>query len=310
MEQTRLKSSFIYLANAVSDLRAKWAALAIVLAPLVLIAAVCVLPDALNLQHLLAERFAPGLHNVALLPAQESAAPVVAIQPLFPHWALLLCHILLAILTVTVQLFVMCTIRRVQAGVRHPEMFREAIAIYREALHQMLAFLWIRLLQIVTIGICFIWLVVPLLLVVWLVVPGVLMIVWLYFAEYALVFDGHRSFAALLRSRNLVRKRFFRVATRIGVFLAVWSGYNSWVAGTFFVVSLLIGPLELYTGSLGASVLMLGILATAVGFATTAFFVAAGSRLYRDLVLMLEEGAGATVPPPLPATELLPDANA
>jgi len=307
--QTRLKSSFIYLANAVNDLRANWAALAIVLAPLVLIAAVCVLPDALNLQHLLAERFAPGLHNVSLLPAQESSAPVVEVQPLFPHWVLLLFHILLAILTVTVQLFVMCTIRRVQAGVQQPQIFEEAREIYREALRLVPAFLWIRLLQIVAIGIGFVWLVVPLLLLVWLVVPGVLLIVWLYFAEYALVFDDQRSFAALLQSRNLVRKRFFRVATRIVVFLAVWSGYNSWVAGTFFVVSLLLGPLEIYTGSLWTSVLLLGTLATAVGFATTAFFVAADARLYRDLVLIVAEAGGVTAPTSLPATEPLPAAN-
>ncbi|MGO9264950.1 MAG: hypothetical protein ACLQBA_08700 [Candidatus Binataceae bacterium] len=299
MGQTRLKSSFIYLANAVNDLRANWAALAIVLAPLVLIAAVCVLPDALNLQHLLAVRFAPGLHHVSLLPAQDSAAPVVEVQPLFPHWALLLFHILLAILTVTVQLFVMCTIRRVQAGVQHPQMFTEAIAIYREAIQQVPAFLWIRLLQIAAIVIgC-----------VLLIVPGLLILVWLYFAEFALVFDGHRSFAALLRSRNLLRKRFFRTAIRIVVFMAVWSGYNSWVAGTFFLASFLIGPLGSYTGSLWTSVLLLGTLATAVGFATTAFFVAAGARLYRDLVLMLEEDARAPASTSLPATEPLPAAN-
>jgi hypothetical protein len=296
---TRLKSSFIYLANAVNDLRANWAALAIVLAPLVLIAAVCVLPDALNLQHLLAVRFAPGLHHVSWIPAQEPYAPVVAVEPLFPHWALLVFHILLAILTVTVQLFVMCTIRRVQAGVQYPQMFTEAIAIYREAIQQVPAFLWIRVLQIAAIVIgC-----------VLLIVPGLLILVWLYFAEFALVFDGHRSFAALLRSRNLLRKRFFRTAIRIVVFMAVWSGYNSWVAGTFFLASFLIGPLGSYTGSLWTSVLLLGTLATAVGFATTAFFVAAAARLYRDLVLLLAEDAGAPAPTSLPATEPLPAAN-
>jgi len=297
--QTRLKSSFIYLANAVNDLRANWAALAIVLAPLVLIAAVCVLPDALNLQHLLAERFAPGLHHVSWIPVQEPYRPVAEVQPLFPRWALLLFHILLALLTLTVQLFVMCTIRRVQAGVQHPQMFNEAVEIYREAIQLVPAFLWIRLLEIVAIGLGF----------VLLFVPGLLLIVWLYFAEFALVFDGHRSFAALLRSRNLLRKRFFRTATRIVVFLAVWSGYNSWVAGTFFVASFLIGPIGAYTGSLWTSVLLLGTLATAVGFATTAFFVAAGSRLYRDLVLMLEEDGLAAAPVALPATEPLPAAN-
>ena len=62
--QTRLKSSFIYLANAVNDLRGNWRTLALVLSPAVLLGALCLLPDALNLQHQLAEKFAPGAHNV------------------------------------------------------------------------------------------------------------------------------------------------------------------------------------------------------------------------------------------------------
>lgn len=300
MGQTRLKSSFIYLANAVNDLRANWAALAIVLAPLVLIAAVCVLPDAVNLQHILAERFAPGLHNVGWLPVQEPYNPTAAIQPPFPRWTLALFHILLALLTVTVQLFVMCTIRRVQAGVQRPQMFVEAVEIYREALVLVPSFLWIRVLQIVAIALGF----------VLLIVPGTLLIIWLYFSEFALVFDGQKSVAALMRSRDLLRKRFFRTATRIVVFMAVWSGYNSWVAGTFFVASFLIGPLGSYTGSLWTSVMLLGTLATSVGFATTAFFVAAGARLYRDLALMLEEaGGGPTAAATLPAAEPLPLAS-
>jgi len=116
---TRLKSSFIYLANAVNDLRAQWAALAIVLAPLVLIASVCFLPDALNIQHLLAERFAPGLHHVGWMLVQTPYAPATEEPvPTFPSWVVMIFHILLALLGLTVQLFVMCTIRRVQAGVQ------------------------------------------------------------------------------------------------------------------------------------------------------------------------------------------------
>ena len=44
----RLKSSFIYLANAVNDLRGNWSVLAVVLAPMLLLAALCLLPDALK----------------------------------------------------------------------------------------------------------------------------------------------------------------------------------------------------------------------------------------------------------------------
>ena len=57
--QQRLKSSFIYLANAVGDLRGNWSVLAIALAPMVLAAALCLLPDALNLQYRLATTFEP-----------------------------------------------------------------------------------------------------------------------------------------------------------------------------------------------------------------------------------------------------------
>src|SRR5207244_8947874 len=49
MAQARLRSSFIYLANAVNDLRGNWAIVAVVLAPLALASALCLLPDALNL---------------------------------------------------------------------------------------------------------------------------------------------------------------------------------------------------------------------------------------------------------------------
>ena len=292
MAATRLKSSFIYLANAVNDLRAQWAALAIVLAPLVLIASVCFLPDALNLQHLLAERFAPGLHHVSWMPAQTPYAPATdEPSPIFPRWVVMTFHILLALLGLTVQLFVMCTIRRVQAGVRHPRVLNEAIEIYREALRLIPSFLWIRVLQLGAI-------IAGMFL---LIIPGLLLTIWLYFAEYALVFEGRRSFAALLRSRDLMRKRFFRVATRIVVFLAVWSGYNSWVAGTFFGVSFLLGPIGAYVGVLGITVLLLGTMTAAVGFATTAFFVGAGVRLFRDLTADAVEPSAVTQPVALPA---------
>src|SRR5258705_5304553 len=61
----RLKSSFIYLANAVNDLRGNWSVLAVVLAPLLFAAALCLLPEALNLQHRLATNFAPGSQNIS-----------------------------------------------------------------------------------------------------------------------------------------------------------------------------------------------------------------------------------------------------
>src|ERR1700693_4241497 len=61
----RLKSSFIYLANAVNDLRGNWSVLAVVMAPLLLPASLCLLPDALNLQSRLATTFEPGSQNIS-----------------------------------------------------------------------------------------------------------------------------------------------------------------------------------------------------------------------------------------------------
>jgi hypothetical protein len=106
---------------------------------------------------------------------------------------------------------------------------------------------------------------------------------WLYFARYALVFDGRRSFHGLLFSRDLMRKRFFRVATRIVVFLAVWSGYNSWAAGAFIFVSVVLGPVGALTGYLWATIFTLDVIITAVTYITAAFFAAAGVRLYEDV---------------------------
>ena len=80
--------------------------------------------------------------------------------------------------------------------------------------------------------------------------PGLLAIVWLYFASYALVFENRRSWPALFHSRELMRGRMFKVAVRIIVFLAVWSGYNGWVGGAFFALSLLIGPIAIWSGAL------------------------------------------------------------
>jgi len=140
-----------------------------------------------------------------------------------------------------------------------------------------------------------------------LIVPGLVLIIWLYFGQYALVFDNRHSWPALLHSRDLMRGRFFKVATRIIVFLAVWSGYNSWVGGAFLATSLLMGPIGLFAGQLVTTVFLLDMLGTAVGFATTAFFIVAGVRLYQDLTQMaVERRAEAAAEP---ATAPLPDVS-
>lgn len=181
----------------------------------------------------------------------------------------------------------------------------EAIAIYREARQLVLAFYWIVFLQILAPVIAFVLLrvdfevgdalVLALVYIVEIAVMAMaaLVYLWLYFARYALVFDGRRSFHGLLFSRDLMRKRFFRVATRIVVFLAVWSGYNSWAAAAFILVSVVLGPVGALTGYLWATIFVLDVIITAVTYVTTAFFAAAGVRLYQDVTEIASLGAHA-----------------
>jgi hypothetical protein len=315
--QKRLKSSFIYLANAVNDLRANWATFALVLAPLVIVGALCLLPDALNLQHELAEKFAPGARSVAWLQVQEPYVPLAGeVKPLFPPWMLPVFHITILLLTFMVNLTVLCAIRRNQAGVRHDSVVNETLAVYREAGALAPAFFWIVFLQLVVPGVAVLllrmdiyveqrWLALTAYFIeVVIFLLGALAYLWLYFARYALVLDGRHGFHGLLFSRDLMRKRFFRVATRILVFLAVWSGYNSWAAGSFVVVSLILGPVGALTGYLWGTIFLVDLGAITVTYVTAAFFTAAGVRIYQDLIQTADpiitgatEGASApTIP--------------
>ncbi len=89
MAQARLRSSFIYLANAVNDLRGNWIIVAVVLAPLALASALCLLPDALNIQYSVVQTFEPGVTSVAFVqPVQMPYAPVTRSRTQarrFPH---------------------------------------------------------------------------------------------------------------------------------------------------------------------------------------------------------------------------------
>jgi hypothetical protein len=311
--QTRIKSSFIYLANAVNDLRSNWKTLAMVLAPTALLAALCLLPDALNLQHGLAQRFGPGVHDVmhvkfpgrmlpalslnAAQPVQESYPPAPdTAPPLFSHTQIVVAHFGFLLLTLIANLLVLCTIKQSQASGGVQPGITYTAEIFREAIKVAPAYAWVTLLQLAlpaaaliaiqfdftvtsgTVALILYFLLVGLLLL------GGLLYLWLYFAPYALIFDDKHSFHALLFSRDLLRKRFFRVATRIVVFLAVWSGYNSWAAIAFIVTSLIVGPVAALTGSIWLMIFLVDLGAVIVNFATTAFFIAAGVRLYRDLL--------------------------
>jgi len=299
VNSVRLKSSFIYLANAVNDLRGNWSVLAVVLAPLLLAAALCLLPDALNLQRRLATNFEPGSQNISYAQVDSAdtpskPAPLQEPQP-YSWWFTTALHLIFGLLTLLVTLVTLISLKRIQAGIREPTVFHEAIEVYRQSIWLAPGFIWVTLLQLLapgaglflfqmmstyTQGGLGMW---AYMLLVLMIVIGALVYAWLYFAQYALIFDGKHSFHALLFSRDLMRKRFFKVGMRIVVFLAVWSGFNSWAAGAFVVVSLLFGPVGVVTGFLGTTIFLTDLAEIGVNFATTAFLVAAGLRLYQDL---------------------------
>jgi hypothetical protein len=301
----RLKSSFIYLANAVNDLRGNWSVLAVVLAPMLLLAALCLLPDALNLQYRLATTFEQGTQNISYVQdarahdaqiavTPNKPAPLQEPQPFSP-WTTTALHLIFGLLLLLVTLITLCALARIQAGTRSPTIIGEAIEVYRRSIQLGPAFLWVTFLRLLApaIGLflfqgavtrlsndmgVFMYLV-----LVMMILVGALIYVWLYFAQFALIFDGKRSWHALIFSRDLLRKRFFKVSTRIVVFLAVWSGFNSWAAGTFVVVSLLFGPVGVVTGFLGTTIFLLDLAEIGVHFATVVFLIAASLRLYQDL---------------------------
>jgi hypothetical protein len=294
----RLKSSYIYLANAVNDLRGNWSVLGVVLAPLLLAAALCLLPDALNLQRRLAINFEPGSQNISYIasdsadtPAKPAPAPVQEPQPFAP-WVTSVLHLIFFVLTLLVTLITLSSLKRIQAGIREPTVIHEAIEVYRRSIRLAPGFIWVTFLQLAAPLVALfvfqqssnyrldVFAYIALVLMIFL---GALVYAWLYFAQYALVFDGKHSWHALLFSRDLMRKRFFKVAMRIVVFLAIWSGFNSWSAGAFVVVSLLFGPVGAVTGFLGTTIFLFDLAEIAVNFATIAFLVAAGLRLYQDL---------------------------
>ncbi|MGH7924974.1 MAG: hypothetical protein ACREQH_10345 [Candidatus Binatus sp.] len=296
MNPVRLKSSFIYLANAVNDLRGNWSVLAVVLAPLLVAAALCLLPDALNLQHRLATNFAPGAQNISDrqidgVDSPAKPAPLQEPEPFAP-WVTKVLHLIFGLLTLMVTLITLSSLKRIQAGIREPTIVGEAIEVYWRSVQLAPGFIWVTILQLAAplaglflfqassafqLGV---WTYIALVSVI---ILGALVYAWLYFAQFALIFDGKHSWHALLFSRDLMRKRFFKVATRIVVFLAVWSGFNSWAAGAFVVVSLLFGPVGAVTGFLGTTIFLFDLAEIGVNFATTAFLVAAGLRLYQDL---------------------------
>jgi hypothetical protein len=310
--EIRLKSSFIYLANAVRDLIGNWQVMTMVLAPAVFLASLCLLPDALNLQHLVSEAFKVGNQgqNVAFIPAQAPYSTLAQIPPLVPPWVTRTLHVVFLVLTAVTIVLVLSTLKWIREGHTGVHPLDSALQIYRHSLTRIVPFTWLYLLQLIAALPMVIWVnwvnaTVPLLLavpVVLLIVPGFLASVWLSVAQYALVFDGYRTWLALFYGRELLRGRFMKVMVRIVVFLAVWSGYNSWAGGFFLALSLLLGLLGAFAGALWVGVYLADLLSVSVVFATTAFFFAAGLRLYEDLKTSASPAASAMVPGPMSPT--------
>lgn len=309
VQQARLRSSFIYLANAVNDLSGNWAILGLILAPLILTASLCLLPDALNLQHRLAHSFQMSggqnvvyqVHHAALHQVQTPYRPETNPAPapdLYPWWMTDGLHLLFLLVTLLVNLVVLCELARRHAGARAPSAIGEALEIYQRATRTAPAFLLVILLEFLVFAAAGVMFLIPFYLFLWLtdvglrfgfdiiiplLPPGLLMLILLYFAQYALIFDDVHSWHALLHSRELMRGRFLKVATRIVVFLAVWSGFNSWATGASVVASIFLGPVAVATGFVWITIFALDLISVAVAFFTVAFFMAAGARLYQDL---------------------------
>ena len=66
----------------------------------------------------------------------------------------------------------------------------------------------------------------------------------------------------------------------------------------------------LITGALWASIFLVDLLAVAVLYATIAFLLAAGLRLYQDMSAVAAEHAALTGAAPLPPTAPLPSVSA
>jgi hypothetical protein len=301
VNSVRLKSSFIYLANAVNDLRGNWSVLAVVLAPLVLAAALCLMPEALNLQHRFATNFAPGsqnisdAHSVSYAPADSADSPakppLQEPQPYAP-WVIYVFNQLFGVIASLVTLITLSSLKRTQAGLREPSIVGEAIAVYRDATKLIPGFIWITFLQfivpdttsfLVSMSSGYQLNVLLYFGLLLMIILSALVYAWLYFAQYALIFEGKRSFHALLFSRDLMRKRFFKVATRIAVFVSYWLGYTSLAGDAFIVVSRLLGPVGEVFGFLGTTVFVFDLCGIAVNFGIAALVIAASLRLYQDL---------------------------
>lgn len=305
--QARLKSSFIYLANAVNDLTGDWYMIGAVLAPLVVVGALCLLPDAINLQHFL-QSFGgaggAGAQNVAWL-AQEPYRPGGApeIRPVFSWWLVVALQYLFFLIAALVGLVVLSLVAQLQAPERPASTLDRFLDVYRRALHLCRGYLLVIFLQsllpeafagfLAGLGL-------PIIGGLVYLVIGLPIYLMLYFARFALVLDRERAVYSMMHSRDLMRRRFFKVATRIVVFLAVATGYNAWAGLVFLVFSRVMGLIGAFAGVLWAGIFIADLIWISVLFATIAFFIAASVRLYTDVKAIERERMDLAMPPAAP----------
>ena len=110
------------------------------------------------------------------------------------------------------------------------------------------------------------------------IIPGIILSITLYFSQYALIFENQKGAAALARSRDLIRDRFFIVALKLAAF-TFYVLAPIFLAMVVFVVLLIAQPnLQKFSiiGEIGIEIV--SALITIIG-------VHAMSRLYLALLV-------------------------
>src|SRR5580700_9899314 len=148
----------------------------------------------------------PGSQNISYTQVDSvdtpgKSAPLQEPQPFSP-WVTTALHIIFGLLTLLVTLVTLCSLMRIQAGIREPTIVGEAIEVYRRSIALAPGFIWVTILQLLApaLGLFMFQMAstyVPNSIGVWAYIGLVLMIMlgaivyaWLYFAQYALISDG------------------------------------------------------------------------------------------------------------------------
>lgn len=80
-----------------------------------------------------------------------------------------------------------------------------------------------------------------------LLIPGIVLLVTLYFSQYALIIEGQKGVAALARSHALVKGRFFAIARKLLAFMLYLLLPIFLIAAAFEMISLSLPKLQKFT---------------------------------------------------------------